>query len=76
MRPWTICRAAIGFSVANNGSGTTFTRSLPYYQKDRRPQAHPRSTERAGATIVEKAGASHAVAGSLPEDVADLIRDA
>ncbi len=32
--------------------------------------------KRAGATIVELAGASHAVAVSQPKEVAALIRDA
>ncbi|MGW0476470.1 alpha/beta fold hydrolase [Streptomyces coeruleorubidus] len=40
------------------------------------PDVERFGAERAGATVVEIEGASHAVAVSRPKDVADLIRDA
>ncbi|MFE3900407.1 alpha/beta fold hydrolase [Streptomyces sp. NPDC059153] len=40
------------------------------------PEVERFGAERAGATIVELEGASHAVAVSRPEEVAELIRDA
>lgn len=40
------------------------------------PEVQRFAAKRAGATIVEIEGASHAVAVSRPEQVADLIRDA
>ncbi|GAB2966300.1 alpha/beta hydrolase [Streptomyces pseudoechinosporeus] len=40
------------------------------------PQVERFGAKRAGATIVELEGASHAVAVSQPKEVADLIRDA
>jgi pimeloyl-ACP methyl ester carboxylesterase len=40
------------------------------------PDVERFGAERAGATVVEIEGASHAVAVSRPQDVADLIRDA
>ncbi|KOG34260.1 alpha/beta fold hydrolase [Streptomyces resistomycificus] len=40
------------------------------------PEVQRFGAERAGATVVELAGASHAVAVSRPKEVADLIREA
>ncbi|GHK03937.1 hypothetical protein SY2F82_57340 [Streptomyces sp. Y2F8-2] len=40
------------------------------------PEAECFGAQRAGAAIVELEGASHAVAVSRPEEVADRIRDA
>ncbi len=40
------------------------------------PEVQRFGAKRAGATVVEIAGASHAVAVSQPKEVADLIRDA
>jgi pimeloyl-ACP methyl ester carboxylesterase len=40
------------------------------------PEVQRFGAKRAGATVVELAGASHAVAVSQPKEVADLILDA
>jgi pimeloyl-ACP methyl ester carboxylesterase len=40
------------------------------------PEVERFGAKRAGATVVELEGASHAVAVSRPKEVADLIRDA
>lgn len=40
------------------------------------PEVERFGAKRAGATVVEIEGASHAVAVSQPKEVADLIRDA
>ncbi|MFE6991368.1 alpha/beta fold hydrolase, partial [Streptomyces pharetrae] len=40
------------------------------------PEVERFGAKRAGATVVELEGASHAVAVSRPREVADLIRDA